>query len=78
METVISIRLGQNLPQGERDYRNTGYRREDIRYWRVLPNSRSQSENKMKERILLTEFLQGASRSGSVSEDFACCRSSDL
>jgi hypothetical protein len=33
LETVISIRFYRNLPQGEIDYK--------IRYWKVLPSSRS-------------------------------------
>jgi hypothetical protein len=72
---VFSIRLDQNLHQGEIDdkkHTNTG---ESYRV--VEAQSVKKTEEKRLDKDLLTEFVQGASKSGNV-EDFVCYYSSNF
>jgi hypothetical protein len=75
LETVISIRFDETVPQREIDYKK---HRDTGKPFRAV---NAQPENKTEEKRLgtdlLTEFVQGASKSGSV-EDFMCYCSSNL
>jgi hypothetical protein len=81
LETVISVRLDRNLSKGEREYKNTEERRlytgESYRLVLIEAHSKNKTEERRLGTDLLTEFVQGASKSGSA-EDFVCYWSSNL
>jgi hypothetical protein len=64
---VTSVRFDQNLPQGEIDYKK--YTDTAGHYRGVEAQFENKTEEKRLGTDLLTEFIQGASKSGSV-EDF--------